>query len=143
MREERFTCNIKDGFYYLGGIPFYILALGLRCLCSRADVGVSASCSGREGSEPDLIFQLPRSLYIIVVPWYPQGIGSRTPRGTKISPNFYLGWKLPWTRGINLGCARMYGHHGYRSPCISEDGNYRLSVFVFPTHSNDWHVVGA
>lgn len=54
MREERFICNIKAGFYYLGGIPIYVLALGLRHLCPKGRCRSSSSCCSRGGLKPDL-----------------------------------------------------------------------------------------
>lgn len=91
VSERRKVCaEYKRCFYYLGGIPFSVSTLRLRHLCSRADVGVLASCCSGEGSEPDLIFTATDEFVDNTHPSVPQGIGSRTPKDTKTPPRFHV-----------------------------------------------------
>lgn len=75
-------------FYYLGGIPFSVSTLRLRHLCSRADVGVLASCCSGEGSEPDLIFTATDELVDNTHPSVPWGLVPEPPRIPKHLPGF-------------------------------------------------------
>ena len=75
-------------FYYLGGIPFSVSTLRLRHLCSRADVGVLASCCSGEGQNLISSSQLQMSLWIILIPRYHGGLVPEPPRIPKHLPGF-------------------------------------------------------